>query len=454
MKTLLTTLLTVVFLSSFGQAKYNIYNSGNSIVITMSGDTLTTFQKDGLQVASPDNYICQFKRDRRVLLQFPYTSVAIPTLTSGYSFVTIVGAYLSSIGTITLDSVVFSGGDTLSSISFKNDTLFLNSDTIPVGSNTAPFYVNNSLGDSLFVVQTTGDVNGVINTDLSKWNFSIGSLNNSFPSASSRNIYFTNNSVPSVFGTDNIVLGYNAAQYTSNYFSRNIVIGYNSCNQSSQNSYVISIGGSSLQRGGGDATTSIGDGCGYNNKYFYSVLNGHRSAHGSGNVTNCTYITTLGYRSLYGIPSNASNIISIGAFAGENSPESNSIYIHTSTSALTDSKESLIYGKITADSTFISFNGGLRLETIEVSSDSTALSINDYRYNVSYTATDSVVIYIPSSVAVNEQTFVITDIGGKAATNGIRVYGSGLINGASNYIINSNYESITISCWGGNWYIE
>lgn len=72
-----------------------------------------------------------------------------------------------------------------------------------------------------------------------------------------------------------------------------------------------------------------------------------------------------------------------------------------------------------------------------------------------YSATGAVTITIPTALMAEKKTFTIKDAAGKAGTNNITISPQGVetIDGGVTYIINSDYDSITLYSDGNNWYI-
>ena len=67
-----------------------------------------------------------------------------------------------------------------------------------------------------------------------------------------------------------------------------------------------------------------------------------------------------------------------------------------------------------------------------------------------YSATGAVTITIPTSLMAEKKTFTIKDAAGKAGTNNITIDSADNIDGAGTYVINSDYDSITLYSDGNN----
>lgn len=79
----------------------------------------------------------------------------------------------------------------------------------------------------------------------------------------------------------------------------------------------------------------------------------------------------------------------------------------------------------------------------------------DYILHVTYTATGTVAITIPTALLVEGRMFRIKDGSGGASTNNITVdcEGSETIDGSATHILSSNYGSIAMYCDGINWFV-
>jgi len=75
--------------------------------------------------------------------------------------------------------------------------------------------------------------------------------------------------------------------------------------------------------------------------------------------------------------------------------------------------------------------------------------------NVTYTATGAITITIPTALMAEKKTFTIKDAGGLAGTNNINIgtEGAETIDGAASYVINSNYDAITLYSNGTSWFL-
>ena len=111
----------------------------------------------------------------------------------------------------------------------------------------------------------------------------------------------------------------------------------------------------------------------------------------------------------------------------------------------------LIYGEF--DNDFITINGGLRLNITDVNSSTYTILPSDKIISVSYTSTGAVTITLPTPV--NKMSYVIKDSGGNCNANNITIETSGseTIDGNSNYVLNNDYDAISLYSDGSNWYI-
>jgi len=83
----------------------------------------------------------------------------------------------------------------------------------------------------------------------------------------------------------------------------------------------------------------------------------------------------------------------------------------------------------------------------------TASATADYFLCVTYTSTGAVTETLPAGVA--GQTFLIKDCGGAAATHAITITpASGNIDGASTYVLNTNYGSVAVTYANSQWSVN
>ena len=69
-----------------------------------------------------------------------------------------------------------------------------------------------------------------------------------------------------------------------------------------------------------------------------------------------------------------------------------------------------------------------------------------------YSATGAVTITIPTALMAEKKTITIKDAGGNAGTNNITIDSTDNIDGVGTYVINGNYDSVTIYSNGTSWY--
>jgi hypothetical protein len=103
----------------------------------------------------------------------------------------------------------------------------------------------------------------------------------------------------------------------------------------------------------------------------------------------------------------------------------------------------------------ISISGALKVSTRVVSaSTDTASATSDYFLCVTYTSTGAVTETLPSSPATG-LTLLIKDCGGAAATNNITITpASGNIDGASTYVMSTNYGSVAVTYVNSQWSVN
>ena len=80
----------------------------------------------------------------------------------------------------------------------------------------------------------------------------------------------------------------------------------------------------------------------------------------------------------------------------------------------------------------------------------------DNLLHITYTSTAAVTaLTIPTAQALVGRKIIFKDAGGNASTNNITIVTEGgeLIDGQATYVMNSNYESITLYSDGTNWFI-
>jgi hypothetical protein len=98
------------------------------------------------------------------------------------------------------------------------------------------------------------------------------------------------------------------------------------------------------------------------------------------------------------------------------------------------------------------FTGALNVKTRVVSaSTDTASATTDYFLCVAYTSTGAVTETLPSSPPTG-LTLLIKDCGGAAATHNITITpAAGTIDGASTYVMSTNYGSVAVTFANGSW---
>lgn len=98
------------------------------------------------------------------------------------------------------------------------------------------------------------------------------------------------------------------------------------------------------------------------------------------------------------------------------------------------------------------FQGGLRLKTNPLNANTT-LDASYYRVNVDASG-GAVTITLPTAVGIDGQTYIIrrTNSGANAVT--IDGDGAETINGAANYVLTAQYQSVTVASDGANWGVD
>lgn len=79
----------------------------------------------------------------------------------------------------------------------------------------------------------------------------------------------------------------------------------------------------------------------------------------------------------------------------------------------------------------------------------------DIVLHVTYTATGTVAITLPTAQCINRRVVTIKDAGGNAGTYNITLSTEGTekIDGADTLVINGDYNSATIYAYGGHWWV-
>ncbi len=109
-------------------------------------------------------------------------------------------------------------------------------------------------------------------------------------------------------------------------------------------------------------------------------------------------------------------------------------------------------GSGSIDSQFIQSYGAIFRHITTVNAATYDLLASDDILNVTYTATGAVTsLTLPTAQCVAGRTIVIKDAGGNAGTNNITIYSADNIDGAGTYVINSDYDSITLYSTGTTW---
>lgn len=104
----------------------------------------------------------------------------------------------------------------------------------------------------------------------------------------------------------------------------------------------------------------------------------------------------------------------------------------------------------------VDVHGGLRGNVTDVNAATYDTVVTDYILGCSYTATGAITsLTLPTAQLVEGRTIIVKDTGGLAATNNITIdtEGGEKIDGSDTYVMNSNYQAITLFSNGTNWFI-
>jgi len=129
------------------------------------------------------------------------------------------------------------------------------------------------------------------------------------------------------------------------------------------------------------------------------------------------------------------------------------VFIRTSTAGATGVTLQTASNRITVDTSVTRFHHGMRFNRT-ATAVSYQILVTDFYIGVTSTAAART-ITVPAVGLLNSgMTFVIKDESGGAATNNITVAGGGVnIDGAANYVINTNYGSVTIVSDQANFFV-
>lgn len=299
----------------------------------------------------------------------------------------------------------------------------------------------------------------------------------------------TNSGLAQTTGYWNVFIGSDAgASITTSY--ANIGIGYKSIASltTDTNVWNIGIGFSTLEllTGGGSniaignnvlaltttggANVGVGHGCLYSNTADHNVAIGNNAGSDTTSAEKNVYIGHYsGYRTGtgdnnimigyyaggHGTTYNQSGCIFIGYQAGLNESTSNKLYIDNSSSATP-----LIYGEFDNDQLTVNggltINGDLYLKRTASATDynPSALTSDDVIAITDTSSARAVTIStedVQSGSTSNPRIMTVKDESGNAGTNNITVsLESGNIDGSASYVIDGDYESVTIYLDGTN----
>jgi len=119
-----------------------------------------------------------------------------------------------------------------------------------------------------------------------------------------------------------------------------------------------------------------------------------------------------------------------------------------------DSDEANVFTMDTNGS--IALSGGITNHVTTVNAATYDLLTTDYILHITYTGTGAVTsLTLPTAQCTAGRTIIVKDAGGNAETNSITIdtEGAETIDGAATFVIDANYEAISLYSDGSNWFV-
>ena len=110
----------------------------------------------------------------------------------------------------------------------------------------------------------------------------------------------------------------------------------------------------------------------------------------------------------------------------------------------------------TFDSTLMStFHGGMEWNVTTVNAATYSVVATDHILHITYSNTNPCTVTIPAAQLSAGRVLIFKDSDGNAGTNNVTIDtgGAETIDGAATYVMNTDYESVTMFSSGSHWYV-